>query len=60
MKIGAEVILSVIVAPIIIWFMSFVLNTYQVAAEVSNVKEDIIEIKADVKELIKLAPRRDQ
>lgn len=52
MKIGAEAILAVIVAPIVIWFLSFVLNTYQVAAEVSNIKEDVIEIKADVKSLL--------
>ena len=52
MKIGAETILAVIVAPIVIWFLSFVLNTYQVAAEVSNIKEDVTEIKADVKLLL--------
>lgn len=51
-RIGAETILAVIVAPILFWFLGFVLNTYQVAAEVSNVKQDITEIKADVKLLL--------
>ena len=51
-KIGAETILAVIVAPVAIWFFSFIVNTYQVAAEVSNIKEDIREIKADVKVLL--------
>jgi hypothetical protein len=51
MKIGAEAILAVIIAPLVVWFASFVLSSYQVAAEVSNIKEDIHEIKQDVKEI---------
>lgn len=59
MKIGAEAILAVVIAPMVIWFGGFVISTYQVSADVSNLKSDITEIKADVKELIKRAPRID-
>lgn len=48
-KIGAEAILSVIVAPLIIWFISFVFLSYQTRAEVEDQKNDIQEIKQDVK-----------
>ena len=50
-KIGAEAILAVIVAPVVVWFAGFVLSSYQVAAEVSSLKEDIHEIRTDVKEI---------
>ena len=36
-------------APIAIWFASFVISTYKVEAEVQNTKADIQEIKSDVK-----------
>lgn len=49
MKIGAEAILAVIIAPLIIWFAGFVLSTYQVQADVENTKQDLQEIKQDVK-----------
>lgn len=48
-KITAELILSVMLAPIAIWFASFVISTYKVEAEVQNTKADIQEIKSDVK-----------
>jgi hypothetical protein len=48
-KIGAEAILSVIFAPFVIWFISFVLASYATRAEVENQKDDIQEIKQDVK-----------
>jgi len=48
-KIGAEAILSVIMAPIAIWFISFVFSTYKTQADVENQKADIQEIKSDVK-----------
>ncbi|MEY3879402.1 MAG: hypothetical protein RIQ94_197 [Pseudomonadota bacterium] len=48
-KFTAEIILSVIVAPFVIWFFSFVLSTYKLEADVDNTKDDIGEIKTDVK-----------
>lgn len=54
-KLFAESVLSIIVAPIILsilyWFSAFVITTYQAIAEVNNQKEDILEIKQDVKEV---------
>lgn len=54
-KIGAEAILTAIVAPFFIgtvfWFTSFVFSTYSAIAEVQNQKNDIQEIKIDVKEV---------
>lgn len=50
-KIGAETILAAIIAPVVIWFFSFILNTYQVAAQVSDLKDDIKETKTDIKEI---------
>ena len=56
-KIGAEAILTGIIAPLIIglvfWFSSFVISTYTLMAEVTDQKSDILEIKADVKTLLK-------
>ena len=49
MKLGAEAILTIIVAPFFIWFISFVFTTYGLQAEVYDTKEDIQEIKQDVK-----------
>jgi hypothetical protein len=49
MRLGAEAILAVIVAPFFIWFMSFIMSTYELQAKVENTKEDIQEIKQDVK-----------
>ena len=49
MKVGAEAILAVIVAPFFIWFISFVMSAYTLEAEVQDTKEDIQEIKQDVK-----------
>lgn len=51
MRIGAEAILAVIVAPIVIWFLGFVISSYQVQANVENQQQDIKEIKQDVKEI---------
>lgn len=48
-KIGAEAILAVIIAPIVWWFVGFVLASYQLQAEVEYTKDDIQEIKQDVK-----------
>jgi len=48
-KVGAEAILSVIIAPFVIWFLSFVIGTYKSQADVENTKADIQEIKQDVK-----------
>lgn len=48
-RIGAEAILAVIIAPIVWWFVSFVFTSYQVQADVENTKDDIQEIKQDVK-----------
>lgn len=50
-KIGAETILSVMIAPFVIWFLSFVLSTYQLRAEVENQQNDLKEIKQDVREI---------
>lgn len=47
--VGAEIVLSVIVAPFVIWFFSFVVSTYKTEAEVQFTKSDIQEIKEDVK-----------
>ena len=56
-RIGAEAILTTMIAPILIgllfWFTGFVISTYNVIAEVDNQKSDIKEIKLDVKELLK-------
>lgn len=49
--IGAETILAVIVAPLIVWFFTFVISTYVAIAEISNNKEDLKEIKQDVKDI---------
>lgn len=48
-KIGAEAILSVIIAPFVIWFISFIFSSYKTQADVENTKSDIQEIKQDVK-----------
>jgi hypothetical protein len=48
-KIGADIILTVIAIPFVVWFMGFVLSTYRTEAEVVNTKSDIQEIKLDVK-----------
>lgn len=50
-KVGAEAILGIILAPLFIWFMGFIISTYQVMAEVNGQKDDIREIKQDVKEI---------
>lgn len=58
-KIGADAILLGITAPVIVgilfWFTSFVLSTYELKAEVTNQKDDLKEIKQDVKEVKKLS-----
>lgn len=48
-KLGAEAILSVMIAPILMWFISFVVGSYKSQADVENTKADIQEIKQDVK-----------
>lgn len=48
-KLSAEAILSVIVAPAVIWFISFVFTSYETRAEIEDQKKDIQEIKEDVK-----------
>jgi len=48
-KLGAEAILSIIIAPFVIWFLSFVFSSYKTQADVENLKGDIQEIKQDVK-----------
>lgn len=48
-KLGAEAILSIIIAPFVIWFLSFVFSSYKTQADVENTKADIQEIKQDVK-----------
>lgn len=48
-RFSPEVIISVIVAPMLFWFLSFILSSYQTMAEVENNKGDIQEIKQDVK-----------
>jgi energy-converting hydrogenase Eha subunit B len=50
-KIGAEAILAIIIAPFIAWFLTFVISTYVAMAEISNNKEDLKEIKQDVKDI---------
>ena len=50
-KLSAEVILTVMVAPIVIWFAGFIISSYKVEAEVLRQKSDIQEIKQDVKEI---------
>jgi hypothetical protein len=44
-----EVVLSLLAAPFLIWFLTFVATTYKTEAEVQNSKADIQEIKTDVK-----------
>jgi hypothetical protein len=48
-KVTAELILSAIAAPLVIWFFSFVFSTYKTEADVQNQQADIQEIKSDVK-----------
>jgi hypothetical protein len=48
-KLGAEAILTVMIAPLVAWFLSFVVSSYKSQADVENVKGDIQEIKQDVK-----------
>lgn len=54
-KIGAEAILATIIAPLAIgfvfWFSGFVISTYNAIAEINSQKDDILEIKQDVKEV---------
>jgi hypothetical protein len=50
-KIGAEAILATIVIPVIFWFAGFVISSYNTFAEVNNQKEDLREIKQDVKDI---------
>jgi len=68
-KLGAEAIFTGMLAPIVIgfigWFVSFVVSTYQVKADVDNlertiqeIKTDVKETKTDVKEIIKIMPRK--
>lgn len=52
-KISGEAVLTAVLVPVAFWFFSFVLSSYQSFAEVSNIKEDIKEIKADVKTLLR-------
>ncbi len=52
-KISAEAVLTAIVVPVIFWFFSFVISSYQSFAEVQDIKDDIKEIKTDVKTLLK-------
>lgn len=49
--IGAEAILTAIIAPFVIWFLSFIVSSYTSMADVQNIKEDLKEIKSDVKEV---------
>lgn len=62
-KIGAEAILTSMIAPIVLsllaWFASFVYTTYQAVAEVSNIKDDLKEIKTDVKDVKKYLIERN-
>lgn len=48
-KLSAEAILSVIIAPAVIWFITFVFTSYETRAEIEDQKKDIQEIKEDVK-----------
>ena len=48
-KLGAEAILATILAPLAIWFITFVFSAYKTEAEVDNQKNDIQEIKSDVR-----------
>lgn len=48
-KIEFEAIIAVMAAPIIAWFISFIVGSYQSQAEVSGLKQDILEIKADTR-----------
>lgn len=68
-KLGAEAILTGMLAPFVVgfvgWFIYFVISAYQVKADVDNLEKSIQEIKADVKEtkvdvkeLIRAMPRR--
>lgn len=50
-RIGAEAILTAIIIPVIFWFAGFVVSSYNTFAEVNNQKEDLQEIKQDVKEI---------
>jgi len=50
-KFGAEAILTALIVPVLFWFAGFVVSSYNTFAEVSNQKEDLREIKQDVKEI---------
>lgn len=46
---GADAILTAMIIPFIAWFISFIVDTKQAIASIGNTKEDIQEIKDDVK-----------
>jgi hypothetical protein len=48
-KLSIELILSIMLAPFIIWFCTFVASTYRIEASMENTKSDITEIKSDIK-----------
>jgi len=50
-KISADIILTAIILPMILWFISFIFTSYQTQAEVESMGQDISEIKQDVKEI---------
>jgi len=49
LRVGAEIILSGIIVSTVAWVASFIIDTYRLEAEVSNLKSDITEIKQDTK-----------
>jgi hypothetical protein len=46
---GADAILTAMIIPFIAWFISFIVDTKQAIASIGSTKEDIQEIKDDVK-----------
>jgi hypothetical protein len=48
-RIGAEAILTAIIVPVSFWFATFIISAYETRAEVSDLKNDILEIKQDTK-----------
>jgi len=50
-KLTIETILVVISAPLVAWFIGFVASSYEIKAQVGDQKDDIKEIKQDVKDI---------
>lgn len=50
-KISSDAILTAIGVPVIMWILSFIFMAYETQGKVSDVVDDIREIKTDIKEI---------